>query len=402
MIRICAVIASSLLVLVPSTAAGQEQLDQAATSSAGHVAFETRGGPNDTSILRVVAPDGKVGAPQAIQAPEDDIELAVGPTGATIAAYIADDALYARYMAPGGALGPLEQVTASADFLPETIPLGIDAAGNATIAWVPKGGAGGLEIATRAAARGWSAPQVLGGTDIYDPEITVSSNGGSVLAWRQHAGKGLNSHELVVSTRAPGGAFSAPSVLAGVAHDADEPAIGLNERGDAAIEWTEVHGEHFSVHARVRAAGQPRFGRTFQVSHIDAADPTVAVLPNGRIIMADAEWTNRRVEARVPSTSGRLGRPTILTHDLGVNAQISVLASGRGVVGWIDHNPGVIHTKVAQATADGRFGKPQVVATVHGWALDPVFSATPTSLAVVADPPLTARAAIHWTPIKLK
>ena len=120
------------------------------------------------------------------------------------------------------------------------------------------------------------------------------------------------------------------------------------------------------------------------------------------MILAWTDWTNRRVEARVRSSTGVLGRPFILTHDLGVNARIAALATGRGAVGWIDRDPGRVLVRVAQATSDRRFGPVQLVARVDGYDLDPVWTATPTSLAVVPSPPARADDPIGWQRVTLK
>ena len=154
-------------------------------------------------------------------------------------------------------------------------------------------------------------------------------------------------------------------MIAGTLRHADEPVLALNDRGDAVATWVELHRvKHpkphrddlsFSVHGRFRAAGDG-FGKSVRLSHIDAAGQSVAVQPDGRMIVAWADWTNRRVEARVRSSTGVLGRPFVLTHDLGVNARIAALTTGRGTVGWIDRDPGLVFVRVAQATPDRRFG----------------------------------------------
>ncbi len=248
------------------------------------------------------------------------------------------------------------------------------------------------------------------GADIYDPELVASANGTALLAWRQHGGKALNGTQIALSTRAPGAAFTPATVIAGTPRHADEPALALNDRGDAVVTWIETHrsdrpkarrGETVSsIHGRFRRAGGA-FGKPMRLSHMQAAGQSVAVLPDGRMILAWTDWTNRRVEARVRSSTGVLGRAYVLTHDLGVNARIEALASGRGVVGWIDRDPGLVLVRAAQATKDRRFQAPQLVARVHGYDLDPVWTATPTSLAVVPSPPGEPKDEISWQRVTL-
>jgi hypothetical protein len=383
-----------LALLLAPQAAHAQAISGVAASTAGHLAFVNDRGSDGAWMLRVVSPDGQVSAPEQVNPTFDEPWVAIGARGDAIVAWFDDGRLLARFRPPAGPLGPVEEVAPKASFGVEAIPLGVDAAGNAFAGWSASD-EDGMHMRMRDAATGaWGADQPLGGSQIYDPDLAVADNGTAVLAWRQHGGHGLNSRQIAVSARGPGGTFGPGNVVAGVAHHADEPTIALNDRGDAAVLWNELHGD-FSVHGIFRAAGGS-FGRSMRLSHIHAGGPWVSVQPDGRMVMAWTEYTNRRVEARVRSAAGRLGRAFILTHDVGVNSSAVALPTAGGAVAWIDRDPGVVNIRIARATPALRFGPPALIQRVRGYIWDPAFAATATSLAVVPDPPLRAENPIHW------
>jgi len=388
------------LVLAPSAAHAQA-ISDVASSTAGHLAFVNDRGSDGAWMLRVVSPDGQVSAPEQVNPTFDEPSPAIGARGDAIVAWFDHGRLLARFRPAGGSLGPVEEVAPKANFDVEAIPLGVDAAGNAFAGWSASD-EDGMHMRMRDAATGaWGPDQPLGGSQIFDPDLAVADNGTAVLAWRQHGGHGLNSHQIAVSARGPGGTFGPGNVVAGVAHQADEPTIALNDRGDAAVLWNELHGDDFFVHGIFRAAGGS-FGKSIKLSRIHAGGPWVSVQPDGRMVMAWTEYANRRVEARVRSAAGRLGRAFILTHDVGVNSSAVALPTAGGAVAWIDRDPGVVMIRIARATPDLRFGPPQLIARVRGYTWDPSFAGTPSSLAVVPKPPLRAEDRIGWQRVTLR
>ncbi|MDA0174053.1 hypothetical protein OJ998_33435 [Solirubrobacter taibaiensis] len=403
----------AMALVVPATARADAQVEGAsyASSGTGALAFVNRSEKTAVSSLRVVSAEGVVSAPQTIIEGYEDPQVAIGPRGDVIVAWVDRTGLYARFQPAGGTLGPVELVTALPDFLEGIVPLAVDGAGNAFVAYTLASGAGGLHVRMRAASGVWGPEQALGGEHIADPTLAAAANGTALLAWRQHGGKSLNGTQIALSTRAPDApAFTSATVIAGTPRHGVEPQLALNDRGDAVVTWIEDHWSKrpgarrretvSSIHGRFRQAGGG-FGKSVQLSHMSAAGQSVAVGPDGRMVLAWADWTNRRVEARVRSSTGVLGRPLLLTRDLGVNATIAALAAGRGAVGWIDRDPGLVLVRVAHATKDRRFGPPQLVARVDGYDLDPVWTATPTSLAVVPSPPGRAERPIRWQRVPL-
>ena len=162
-------------------------------------------------------------------------------------------------------LGPTELVAAAPDFLSGPVPLAVDGAGNAFIAYTLESGAGGLHVRVRDVSGVWGPEQSLGGERIVFPELVASPNGSALLAWRQHAGKALNGTQIALSTRAPGSAFTPATVIAGTPRHAGSPTVALNDRGDAVVTWIERHRSTrpkarrgdtaSSIHGRFRQAG---------------------------------------------------------------------------------------------------------------------------------------------------
>jgi hypothetical protein len=109
------------------------------------------------------------------------------------------------------------------------------------------------------------------------------------------------------------------------------------------------------------------------------------------MILAWRDNETHRVEARVRSAEGVLGRPRILTHDLGLNTD----PTARGVVAWADSERRARVIRLAQATDDGHFPAAQTIARERS-DLDPAFAAAGPAVSVVASPPFERRHPIHW------
>jgi hypothetical protein len=356
------------------------------------------------STVRVVSPDGLVGAPEEIGETFDTPEVAVGARGDAVVAWIDRRQLWARYRPAGGTLGPTELVTRSASTYIESLPLAVDAAGAVTTAWAPESGRGGLRVRTRDPVSGWGPAQTLGGIDVYRPKLALADNGNAVIAWAQHKRKNRNGSQIAVASRLAGQPFGAPKVVVGVQNDPDYGRIVANERGDAAIVWIvsrtrrEPGDVEFSIHGVFSSGGGP-FGRPVTLSRVkEATSPSVAVQPSGRMILAWRDNDAHRIEARVRAPTGVLGRPRILTHDLDVNTGPSALTAGRGVVAWNDYDRRARERVIrfAQATDDGHFGQTAVIARVQDTFYDPAFAVSALGLSVVAVPPFAPSDPVVW------
>src|SRR5918998_2580009 len=166
-------------------AGAQGEQDEWAASSTGHLAFINR--DEGTSVLRVLDPEGRRAAPEVVTTMTSEPIVAMSARGdAIVVWYDNDERLWARYRPAAGPLGPPEQVADKpVDFGPESVDVGLDASGHATVVWPPaKPRRGGeLLVRTRTEAGAWSTPQALGALDVYAADLAVSDNGGALLAW---------------------------------------------------------------------------------------------------------------------------------------------------------------------------------------------------------------------------
>src|SRR5262249_42683082 len=150
----------------------------------------------------------------------------------------------------------------------------------------------------------------LGGSGVYRPKLALADSGNAVISWAQHAGRALNSNQIVAATRAPGERFGAPQLLAGVLRHAESSVVAANDSGEAVVSWVEGHQRgrdyHFTLAAAFRAPGGA-FGRRVVLSDANATGPALAVLPSGSMLLAWRRNDVHRTEARVRSAAGVLG-----------------------------------------------------------------------------------------------
>ncbi|HEY6888164.1 MAG TPA: hypothetical protein VI300_10305 [Solirubrobacter sp.] len=405
MLRRSLLLATLAVALVGGAPAAEAQVAGAnhAASPAGHLAFVTQGN-GSRSTLRIVSPEGVVGAPEEIGETFDTPEVAVGARGDAVVAWIDHRRLWARYRPAGGVLGPAELVTRSASTDIESLPLAVDAAGAVTTAWAPESGRGGLHVRTRDPVSGWGPVQALGGIDVFRPKLALAGNGNAVIAWAQHKRRDRDGSQIAVASRLGTAPFGRPTVVVGVQHDPDYGRIAANDEGDAAIVWIVSEERRkpgdveFSIHGVFSRAGGA-FGRPVTLSRVkEATTPLVAVQPSGRMILAWRDNSTHRVEARVRAPGGVLGRPRILTHDLDLNTGPTPLSAGRGVVAWNDYDRKARQRVIrfAQATDDGHFGPATVIARVRDTFYDPAFAVSPQGLSVVAIPPFAPDDPVAW------
>ena len=398
-----AALGPAALLALPSSAAAQGDSEAWAAGTGGHLAFLTQSQEDGIAVLRMIGPDGQRSAPEPVSSGSANPIAAVGPRGdALLLWYDGDDRLWARYRGAAGVLGGPELVAEHVDTSGGSNDIGLDAAGTATVTFVPEAPneSGDLLVRTRTEAGVWSAPQNLGGDDVFAPHLAVTPNGSAVLAWRQSGDpKQLNADEVVVSTRPPGGAAFGPVTrVAGWRRNPSSPTVAANDRGDAVVGWSDLHEPRstFSVHARFRLPGGS-FGPALKLNRTrDMAGPYAAVSPSGRIVLGWTDHTKRRAEARVRLASGKLGPARKVTEDLEENSDLFPLAAGRGALAWADRDPDVSTLRIAYTTADGRFQTPRTIARARGWTVGPAFAAGPLGPVVVPKRPLQPDDPIQW------
>lgn len=402
-----AVFASIAALALPAGATAQSTDDEWAAGAGGHLVFLTQarsqGASDGNSVAQVFGPDGQRSAQEPISTGYAGPIAAVGPRGDVLFTwYDRERQLWVRYRTAAGALGGPEPVAGPVDWSEASIAIGLDGAGTATVVYSPEtpDERGDVTVRTRTEAGVWSAPQTLGGDDVFAPTLAVTPNGSAVLAWRQSADpKPLNANELVVTTRAAGAATFGP-VARLVSHrfEPSDPSVAANDRGDAVVGWSELRGRHheFSVHARFRSPGtgfgpKRRLNRTREM-----AGPWVTVLPSGRMVLGWTDNLRRRAEGVVRRADGTFGPVRKFTEDLEQNSDLFPLAIGRGAIAWADRDPDVSTLRIAHTTATGRILEGETITRVKGWSVGPAFAAGPSGVNVVAARPMRPTDPIRW------
>lgn len=153
----------------------------------------------------------------------------------------------------GGTFGAPQPLSAAGGSDPQ---VGVDAAGNATVAWTlaQRGGEpryrDRIQVAVRPAG-GAFAPardvsRVADGGDTIDAlSLDVAPDGTAALAWPLHYTEGSETDDdsIVTALRAAGGDFETPTILNDRCTGSHiEPSVALDPAGNALVAWTNLTG----------------------------------------------------------------------------------------------------------------------------------------------------------------
>jgi hypothetical protein len=331
-------------------------------------------------------PGGAFGAPVRLGAApviDSSVRAAVSPSGSAAVAWVqrrgdvfaehAASRIVVARRAPGGAFGPPESLSGwrrgDDSTSPASVAVGIDAAGNVTVAWSrPRRGTSGLAtaaVAHAAPAARFAVQQLIDSLEgSVRTTLAVAPDGWTVLAYADLG-------EIRAYERPPDGA-GFTSALRPV--EGGSPAVAVRDGGGALIAWRSF-GEDLSagVLAAVRTAAGPlgkpeevaptvssfgSFGGAFYVVTASTTYPPTddgnaalkaALAPDGRALLAwgaDGERTSAPVTAHVAvGTLGsgfgppqRLGGPV---RDVNGVAPL-FLPDGRAALAWTDNTGGLI------------------------------------------------------------
>jgi hypothetical protein len=182
-------------------------------------------------------------------------------------------------------------------FAPE---VATDAVGEVTVVWrQPAPGGARIEIATRAAGGGWSAPRLLSrpGRVAYSPHLAVAPDGGAAVVWRREDGS-----KSIVQAAVRGGAgkWSAPVSLSAAGENAVTPAVAIDPAGEALATWQRFDGAHQIIEVSARRPGA-RWSAPVDLSARgrNAEDPQVALSATGEATVAWERFDGRvdRIQA---------------------------------------------------------------------------------------------------------
>ncbi len=171
-------------------------------------------------------------------------QVAVDPNGNAVFTWIGTDGrAQARARSTAGTLSSTETLspTGYGAIFPR---VGVDRSGNAVFLWQRFNGMeNSVQVRARSATGTLSSTQTLGGTGTAVPvgaEIAVDPQGNAVIVWEHEEGPYpccTRSEEAVV--RSADGTLGSTQVLSPADHVAAEPAVAVDPNGDAFAVWKE-------------------------------------------------------------------------------------------------------------------------------------------------------------------
>jgi hypothetical protein len=217
--------------------------------------------------------------------------------------------------------------------------VGMDASGNAVIAWNRTSGSNAVVQVRRRLADGTLTPaQTLSqqGADATSVRIAVASNGDSVVLWRRYDGANFR---IQARQRSASGVLGPLLSVSGKDQDAQDPDVDMDQDGNAVMTWSRSDGTNDRVELRTLSAGGTLTPtQLLSIAGEDAVDPHVAVDATGDAIVVwqRSDGTHSRVQARTRSSTGTYG-PALTLSPSGFDAQaprVDMDSAGDAIVGW--------------------------------------------------------------------
>jgi hypothetical protein len=275
-------------------------------------------------------------------------EVAYSPNGSAVIAWGRYDG--AQYVAQAvirnanGSLGVVQTIaTPSAQVLGGP-KVGIDAQGNALLAWSRwDGNDFRVQARTLSAAGALGLTQTLStaGQDASGPRLAVNRNGDGVVTWTRYTGDHYRVEGRTMSTTgALGGLEVVSDDLVPHADDMDtrDADVGIDGVGNATFVWQRYDLGLDVIITRTLAA-DGTFGAAQSLSYEGgSASPQVAVNEPGDVAFAWTRWdgTYDRIQGRVDLASAPLSGVKYLSASgqSAANAQVAIDGVGNTMFAW--------------------------------------------------------------------
>jgi hypothetical protein len=229
-----------------------------------------------------------------------------------------------------------------------------DRQGDAVVVWERAGGAvDSVFEASRAAGGAWQAPVMLAscGERYCEPHVAFDSNGDAIVVWDADTG----AHSMVQSAYRPaGGAWQPPVDLSpDEAPGADHPQLAVDGQGDGIAIWDRPGPWGGAVQEAFRPAGGA-WQAPVNVAET-GSDPQIAFDGQGNALAlwqsfeggVKEEWV---LESAFMPVGGTWQAPvTVSAPDFAGSSRIAVDAKGDAVVVWDGWTHGFLSHQVAQA-----------------------------------------------------
>lgn len=273
-------------------------------------------------------------------------EVATGPDGTTVAAFVVGSSGYVSLRAAGStAWGQAVKVTDRTVYEPE---LAIGADGTTVVGWALPGS--GVQMSIRPGGSGtWEPPVEVEGTQ---HQVAVSPSGVATVVSSRYVYSSEGGHYRLQSWRRPAGAgtdFAGPATISPAIGQARTPDLVIDPAGRPVVTWSNEigSGHHDQVRLAIGAATTNTWPTQEVVTQIagnwtDVHTASVTAGPDGSLTVAyarDHSNGDHRVDARVRTSAGGWGanaelRP-IATPRV---SQVQAVTTGNGttVVAWSD------------------------------------------------------------------
>lgn len=269
-----------------------------------------------------------------------------------------------------------------------------DGRGNAVAVWEEMRGRGADSVvmaSQRHLAGRWMRPVALSpaGQISLSPQIAASPTGAAVVVW---GGSFSSSHPLppfvqAAFRRSPGQPWSKPMRISRAGVEAEQPAVGIDDRGDANAVWITMGGgqNRIEVSALTMASGV----WSLPVQLAEASQwllvPQIAVSARGDAVAVWKRWISGSpfgagvVETRIAGAVRPAGRRSWLapvTLDAGFEPSgqgvaafefpgphVAIDAKGDATVVWQGRHRRTIVAEAASRAAGGRWQTPAPIST---------------------------------------
>lgn len=269
---------------------------------------------------------GDWSAPEVLSLPGEEGEeskVAIDASGDAIAFWIAGQSstkylIRSAVRPPGGEWSAPETLS---EPLSEAVTpvLAVDAASEAVAAWtVFRDGDRRLQGAIRSTDGAWSEPEDLSAAGQHvkalqdGPDVAIDATGNAIAVWTL---EGSSNYIVQTAARPAGGDWGAPDDLSAPGQDAAEPAVAMNEAGEAVAVWTHLDSSD-TIQGAVRPAGGPWAGSDdLSVASQEARQPEVAIDEAGKAVAVWRRYdgSNMIVQGSVRPAGGAWAAPDNLS-----------------------------------------------------------------------------------------
>ncbi|MFT3863727.1 MAG: hypothetical protein QM729_05585 [Solirubrobacterales bacterium] len=353
---------------------GLAQLPRVALGADGEAAAVWEGGREDG--FRVHGSwrdaDGAWSRPVAFAADAFEPTVAFGPEGDALALWSGPRGIEAASGAP--ARGWSKRALVAREEIALGPELAIDGAGEAIAIWrrMPVSGGSSIRVSTRSPGGRWSAPARVsrGKGDAASADLAVTPGGEAIAVWWQKDGR---RSVVRASSRPRGGHWSRPVDLSVPGENAVAPRVAIDPAGEAVAVWRRFDG----AHGIVQAASRPRGGGWSHPVDLsrrgrNAERPRIAIYEGGEALAVWERFDGRnelieaasRPAGRSWSSPARLSKPGRSAHA----PSLATSSSGASVVVWERSGADGPVIQAATRSAAGGWSAPALVASSAGSA----------------------------------